>query len=188
MKSYFPILILLFISINSILFGQTQSNYTYFQNDTFKLQMDVFSSEDADNVLKPVVIFAHGGGFSKGNRQAGYGFCSYMAKHGYIACTIDYSLYMKNGSFSCDGITSEKIKAIQIAANDICLATSFLLSKSEELKIDTCNIFISGSRAGAEASLHAAYMSPVKYSLNNLKLPQNFKYGGVIAGAGALRY
>jgi hypothetical protein len=93
---------------------------------------------------------------------------------------------MKGKSFGCDGITSEKIKAMQFGANDLWLATSFFIKNKDKFNIDISKIFIAGSSAGAETALHAAFWDFNTMNLYNTTLPSDFKYAGLIGGSGAI--
>jgi hypothetical protein len=110
-----------------------------------------------------------------------------LAKHGYVAATISYTLYAKNHRYSCDGIVSEKIRAFQYAVNDLWLATSFFITNKDKYNIDIDKIFIAGSSAGAETILHAAYwdMNLMNLYPQNV-IPKTFKYAGMIGGSGAI--
>ncbi|AWA29451.1 esterase [Flavobacterium magnum] len=166
--------------------AQKMQTLTYFRNDTLKLDLDLFLPEKASNTGFPLLLFVHGGGFSGGERQQGHSICKYLSQHGYAAATISYTLYMKGRKFSCDGVLSEKIQAFRYAVNDLWLATDFFLSNSQKYNIDVSRIFISGSSAGAETVLHAAYWNRDLMQIYGLKLPENFKYAGLVSGAGAI--
>jgi acetyl esterase/lipase len=132
-------------------FAQKQQTLTYFQNDTLRLDLDLFLPEKASSSEKlPLVIFVHGGGFSGGSRDGGFAFCKFMAQNGYAAATISYTLYMKNKKFSCDGILPEKIKAFNFGVNDLWLSTLFFIDKADSYHIDPAKIFIAGSSAGVK--------------------------------------
>lgn len=187
MKS-FQVLIIVLVAIVTT-YGQEQRFQTlnYFKNDSTKLDLDLFLPNHV-NEATPLVIFIHGGGFSGGNRQAGHQLCSYLSANGVAAATITYTLYMKESdqSFSCDGILTEKIKAIQIAANQTWQATQYLIENSKQCNINTKQIFIAGSSAGAETIYGAAYWKPEVMGMYPLQLPADFKYAGFISGGGAM--
>jgi predicted peptidase len=172
--------------LTQFLHAQKMQTLTYFQNDTLKLDLDLFVPDKKTDGKLPLVLFVHGGGFAGGERQNNYAFCKYLAQHGYASATITYTLYMKNKKFSCDGALTEKIRAFQFGANDLWQATSFFIANSEKYGIDTSKIFISGSSAGAETILHAAYWDKDLMKIYPLSLPQNFKYAGLISGSGAI--
>lgn len=128
----------------------------------------------------------HGGGFSGGERKYGQSICSFLAKNGIASATISYTLYMKNKKFSCDGALPEKIRAFQHGANGLWLATSYFLANSAKLNIDTKQIFAGGTSAGGEAILHAAFWNRSEMQLYPTQLPADFRYAGLVSGAGAL--
>lgn len=167
-------------------FAQKMTTLTYFQNDTLKLDLDLFIPEKKSAGKLPLVLFVHGGGFSGGERQSGHSFCKYLASNGYAAATMTYTLYMKGKKFSCDGTLPEKIKAFQYGANDLWLATSFFIFNSQKYNIDVSKIFISGSSAGAETVLQGAFWDFKTMNLYPNTLAENFKYAGLISGAGAI--
>ena len=180
---------IIFIIIPLTLLAQeiNHQTFTYYQDDSTLLELDLFLPDINDSAEKvPLLIFVHGGGFSNGTRDRGYNICETAAQNGIASATITYTLYMKGKSFGCDGILSEKIRAIQIAANQTWLATSFFLENHEIFNIDTAEIFIGGSSAGAETVLHAAFWDQDEMGLYPQKLSASFKYAGVISGAGAI--
>jgi len=181
-------LFLILISFLSLQFASAQKmqTITYFQNDTLKLELDLFLPEKASSAKLPLLLYVHGGGFSGGERKHGHSFCKYLAQNGYATATITYTLYMKGKKFSCDGQLPEKIKAFQFGANDLWLATSFFIKNSTKYNIDTSKIFIAGSSAGAETTLHAAFWDFNIMNLYKNTLPEGFKYAGMISGSGAI--
>lgn len=183
MKKIIILFILLsFISVKA----QDYKTITYFVNDSTKLELDLFLPVQKSKEKTPLLIHVHGGGFAVGTREWGHHISKYAALQGYTAASISYTLYMKDKKFSCDGILSQKVKAFQIAANQLWQATLFFIKNSEKYNIDTSKIFISGSSAGAETALHAAYWDREVMSIYPEKLPEGFKYAGVISGAGAI--
>ena len=166
--------------------AQKPITLTYFQNDTLKLDLDLFLPQKPSKAKLPLLLYVHGGGFSGGERQSGYPICQYLSQNGFAAATITYTLYAKGKKFGCDGVTSEKVKAFQYAANDLWLATAFFLAQAQTYNLDPSRIFIAGSSAGAETVLHAAYWDRQTMALYPQKLPETFRYAGLISGAGAI--
>ncbi len=160
--------------------------YTYFQNDSLSLDLDLFLPDNPSQGDVPLVIYVHGGGFSTGERSSDHNLAKHLVKNNIACASITYTLYMKDKSFGCDGILSEKIKAIRIAASQLWHATDYLIQKSEQHHLDTSRIFIAGSSAGAETVLHAACWNRSSMQLYGQALPGEFEYAGVIAGAGAI--
>jgi len=184
MKKHLFIL-LAFLSV-STLKAQDFTTLTYFVNDSTKLELDLFLPKTKSKEKLPLLIHVHGGGFSGGKRQDGHHVAKYAATQGYAAASITYTLYMKGKNFSCDGKLPEKVKAFRIAANQLWQATLFFIKNSEKYTIDTNKIFISGSSAGAETALHAAFWDRNAMALYPEKLSDSFKYAGLISGSGAI--
>lgn len=88
--------------------------------------------------------------------------------------------------FGCDVDLHEKVIAIQIAANQLWKATSVLLENADTYNIDTSKVFAAGYSAGAETILHAAYWDREQMKIFDHHLAPDFKYAGIISGAGAI--
>jgi|AntAceMinimDraft_1070359.scaffolds.fasta_scaffold17292_2 acetyl esterase/lipase len=189
-KILFLALVALFsFALALTLSGQEMQTLTYYEDDSTKLELDIFlpeTTKEMENTPKPVFLFVHGGGFTSGERSAGHTIAKYLATKGFVTVSISYELYMIGKSFSCDGILSEKVKAIQYSANHIWLATAFLVENAATYNIDTTNFFIGGSSAGAEAVLHAQYWNYEQMNWYDEKMPSDFRYAGVVSGAGAI--
>ncbi|KGO91598.1 alpha/beta hydrolase [Flavobacterium subsaxonicum] len=166
--------------------AQDFKTLTYFVNDSTKLELDLFLPKTKSTNKLPLLIHVHGGGFSGGRREDGHHIAKHAATQGYAAASISYTLYMKGRKFSCDGILSQKTKAFQIAANQLWQATLFFITNADKYNIDTTKIFISGSSAGAETALHAAFWDRNVMALYPQKLPDTFKYAGIASGSGAI--
>jgi len=179
------LILLTFLAVTSIK-AQDFKTLTYFVNDSTKLELDLFLPKTISKEKLPLLIHVHGGGFATGKRENGHHIAKYAAMQGYAAASITYTLYMKGKKFSCDGKLPEKVKAFQIAANQLWQATLFFIKNSEKYNLDIDKIFISGSSAGAETALHAAFWDREAMALYPEKLPKNFKYAGIISGSGAI--
>jgi len=179
---------LLLLALITFIVGHSQEfkTVTYFANDSLKLQMDVFIPKTKSSQKLPLLVHVHGGGFSGGDRKWDHAVVKKASEEGFVAASISYTLYMKDKNFSCGGVLPEKIKAIQIAANQMQQAVIYFLKNQNVYNIDPEKIFISGSSAGAETVLHAAFWKPEMMSMYPDKLPAGFKYAGIISGSGAI--
>ncbi len=192
MKSKTCLSILLIFSCCVYVNGQDRNadfqTITYYQNDSLKLELDLFLPSNTNGEKTPLMIFVHGGGFRNGSPESGHAFCRFLAKNGIAAAAIRYTLYMKGDdkSFSCDGYLTEKIKAIRIAANQFLLSTSFFLENSEKYNIDKNKVFSAGSSAGSETILNATFWNRDEMDLYGKSLPESFTYAGVVALKGAV--
>jgi poly(3-hydroxybutyrate) depolymerase len=181
-------IVLLLISILALSSANAQEfkTLTYFVNDSLKLELDLFLPPVKGKEKRPLLVHVHGGGFAGGKSADGHHIAKYAASQGYVGVSINYTLYMKDKNFSCDGILPEKIKAIQIAANQLQQAVVYLLDNADTYNIDPAKVFLSGSSAGAETILHAVFWGPKMMELYPGRLPMGFRYAGIIAGSGAI--
>lgn len=147
------------------------------------LKMDIYSSQTTVSANQAVVMYVHGGGFSGGKRDEAWlkDFFSDLAVRGYVVASVSYHLTMRGQSFSCDQEVAKKINTLKVAAQNVNQATAYLLANREKFGISS-KIVVSGSSAGAEAVLHAAYWKETQTGI----LQVDFRYAGVISMAGAL--
>ena len=166
----------------------TRKTVVYLEKPGEKLAMDIIAPANDTERNRPVLLYVHGGGFSGGKRDHPnhIKFCETLAKKGYVAITMSYSLVMKGKSFSCDQLADVKIKTFRSAARDIAYATRYLIDNKSALGINEEQIVLAGSSAGAEAVLHAAYWKATWQKDGNAILDNDFRYGGVISMAGAI--
>ncbi|KRD07306.1 esterase [Flavobacterium sp. Root901] len=181
-------ILLLFIAlITNAIQAQEVKTITYFQNDTLKLDLDLYLPKKKSSEKIPLIMFAFGGGFSGGERTSEKNFGLFMAENGIAVASISYSLYMKGKDFGCKGTLTEKIKAIQIGVSDMWQATAFLIENADKYNLDTSKIFISGISAGAEIGFQASFWDYKLMNLYKNNLPESFKYKGFIGGSGAIQ-
>lgn len=179
MKQFLPaFLLLLSLGLN----GQAPSLHTYHDG----LELDLYQTKEAD--ASSLLIYVHGGGFSGGSRAEGKDYCAYLAANGINCASITYTLYMKGRTqdWSCNGVLAEKLKTLQLAANETWAATRYLTGPDSPLASSPKHVFLAGSSAGAEAVLHAAYYDREAMKLIDHGLGSDFRYAGVVSGAGAL--
>lgn len=153
-----------------------------------ELKMDIYLPKKDDETKRPLLLYVHGGGFSGGKRDAErYNkFAEKMTYKGYVNATIDYTLTMKGKSFGCDQPASNKVDAFLQAGYDLSRATRYFIQNASRFGIDPNKIVILGSSAGAETVIHAAYWDAVKQDGEEMFLPEEFQYAGVISMAGAI--
>jgi poly(3-hydroxybutyrate) depolymerase len=191
-RKIIPVILSIFLLAFSFLKANAQLNssfnnystYIYKQIDTSDFKLDIYQPYN-NETKRTCLLYIHGGGFkggSRNNREIN-DFCQFFAAQGYVVATMSYPLPFKGRNFDCNISAREKIQTFRRVAIDIHDCLSFLLDHANEIGIDSSKIVISGSSAGAEASLHAAYM-PIK-GLSTDKYA-HFKLAGVISMAGAL--
>ncbi|MBO8466223.1 MAG: alpha/beta hydrolase [Bacteroidetes bacterium] len=166
--------------------------YMFAKRDTCDLFMDIYNPAPgtdtlADGSKKPTIIFAFGGSFMTGSRDAEnyLPWFRVMADNGYRIVSIDYRLGMKGydkiGVFQVNALD----RAIHMAVEDMISATVYLLDNAESLDIDPSRIVISGSSAGAITALQTDYETSNRTSWA-APLPDGFRYAGVMSFAGAV--
>ena len=144
--------------------------------------------EQADS---PVVVFVFGGGFKFGERYSEMfvPYFEFLARHGCTIASIDYRTML--GRINFDGRPSPVDfmnilqSAIDTAVVDLYDATRYIAQQREAWGIDLEKIVISGSSAGAITVLQAEYYRCNSHSLA-ARLPEGFRYAGVISFAGAI--
>ncbi len=193
-KMFFTVVLLFAVATT---FAQvTKTTFVYAIKGADTLRLDRYEAiKESPKSDKPCIIFVFGGGFVGGHRDWN-GYSAYfnaMAEKGYPVFSIDYRLGLKPVAERMR--KGEKIKklefphllesAIDTAVADLYSATGFIIGKAQEWKINPSNIVINGSSAGAVSVLQAEYYLCSGNELSK-RLPDNFRYAGVISFAGAI--
>ncbi|MEM9983713.1 MAG: alpha/beta hydrolase [Bacteroidota bacterium] len=125
--------------------------------NTETLFMDVYQPQGDTFSSRAVMILAHGGDFTNGDRTDMADLARQFAEHGYVAATIDYRLL---ASAPADSI--EMASAIIRSMHDLKAAVRYFRDDQKNARtygIDTNFVFVGGYSAGALAALHAGYLS-----------------------------
>jgi hypothetical protein len=138
------------------------SNVTYgsnlnFSGTTKTLKLDFYEPQGDVETARPLILWVHGGSFLGGSKtdQDMVDLSNAFAKKGFVCASIDY----RTGFFPIDSANS--IKAVLRAVHDLKAAVRFFYKDAQgtnTYKVDTTNIFIGGSSAGAITALHYAYL------------------------------
>ncbi|HAH22582.1 MAG TPA: carboxylesterase, partial [Prolixibacteraceae bacterium] len=160
--------------------------YTYSVRDNQSLDLDAYFPASDNQAKRPLIFYVHGGGFTEGTRndQGIQDYCKKLARHGYVVASISYRLSRKGTEtgFGCDCPAVDKLNTINRAVEDLQDATFFMIKNRDKMGIDPQQIILSGSSAGAETVLNAAYRAPCCYGLDSGPV----SYAGVISMAGAV--
>lgn len=180
---------IILIAVSAILvvstFAVNKSTYTFAEKDGQELKLDVYMPEDS-LAEHPCLVFAFGGGFKMGARdEASYqNFLTEMAENGIVGVSIDYRLGLKDKKIK-NLIQLAKIleNSVNMAVEDMASAVEFVLKNAADLKVNTKQIMLSGSSAGAITALQTDY-----YLCNEKvkNLPEDFRFAGVLSFAGAV--
>ena len=160
------------------------------------LLMDIYQPIGDNIDLRPVVICTHSGAFVSGSKEADdmVAFCDSLAHRGYVTASIDYRMGMN--VFDASSSTRAVYRGIQDGRS----AIRYLKENAVLYGIDTNNIYLLGSSAGAYITQHNYYMDveedrpPETYLSPNLgcldcsgnDFDHNGKANGLVALWGAL--
>lgn len=126
------------------------------RGQTLALQLDFYEPEGDTLTARPLLIYAHGGGFKGGDRESAEQIVSYLVPSGYAVASISYRLVDPDA----DG---EMVKlAVIDAMQDMKAAVRFFNKEEMNYRIDVGNIFVGGYSAGAFTSLHCAYLNTIE--------------------------
>jgi para-nitrobenzyl esterase len=131
------------------------------------LLMDIFTAKDDSATNRPLIIFVHGGSFVSGSKTAGIQdeIAQDFAKKGYVTACINYRL-QRTFLPDLDPILEfankgEAYEAVIRSVQDIKASIRYMKRQVAEegnpYGVDTNNIILFGSSAGAIAILHAVY-------------------------------
>jgi len=176
---------------------EPSGTYIYAQKDGQDLFLDIYEPLDSASrmvqldsvttVEKPTILFVFGGGFKMGNRDAAVykPWFKSLCNDGYRIISIDYRLGLKEVKKM--GISQRDLldKAIHMAVEDLFSSILFLRENAEELGVDTDNIVLAGSSAGAITVLQADYECANRTDCARV-LPEDFRFAGVMSFAGAI--
>jgi predicted esterase len=179
--------LLAFIGCLFPLFAVEKQTYTFAQRDTCNLKMDVYMPDDTLSA-HPCVFFVFGGGFKMGERDtpSAVAYMEYLAKNGIVGVAIDYRLGLK-GVESTSVIELAKLmeNAVNVGVEDTYSAVNYVLQHTSDFKVDSKQIVLSGSSAGAIISLQCDYYLQNGHELSKV-LPSGFRFGGIVPFAGAI--
>jgi len=135
-------------------FGTVESSTTP-QN----LLMDVYKPQGDTFTNRPVIIFAHPGGFFSGSKNVNdmMAFCDYFARKGYVTATIDYRLVFS----VTDNIALHSTRAVYRGLQDGRTAVRYFRANAATYGIDPNKVYFVGSSAGAFIALHSIYMDQI---------------------------
>ena|SRR5580698_9500890 len=121
------------------------------------LLVDVYQPKGDNFAHRPLIVLAFPGSFTSGVRISPdiVQLCIYFAQRGYVCASIDYRLGMPNSSDSCEFL------ALMRAVQDMKASVRYFYKDAQtvdQFRIDTNQIFIGGSSAGAFIALNYAYL------------------------------
>ncbi len=143
-------------STMDVVYGQN----TDWLSQNYVLKMDIYQPHGDTMSARPLLFFTHGGSFEGGTSIVDDvdTLCHRFAKMGYVTVSINYRV----GFFPID--STNATKAVIRAVQDQKAAIRFFKkdrATTNTYKIDTAQIWVGGSSAGALTALHCAYLDSV---------------------------
>lgn len=119
------------------------------------LFLDFYEPQGDTLSARPLVITVFGGAFVAGSRDFVdmQTYCTRLAKHGYVAASIDYRL-LSIWNLSHKSL----IRTAYMAAQDVSSAIRFFKFHQNDLGIDTAQVFLLGNSAGSIAIMCELFM------------------------------
>ena len=180
-------LLVAFILALAVLPAGAQEKITveFAHRDTCTLSLDIYKADSAlENA--PTILYVFGGGFKEGDRARGTGkWFSTLNSYGFNVVSIDYRLGLKGVKMGGLSFVGQLENAINLAVEDLFSATEFLIENGARYGIDSSNIVLAGSSAGAITVLQAEYEICNGGRLAAV-LPEGFNYTGVMSFSGAI--
>lgn len=160
------------------------------------LYLDFYKPHDDTSMLRPLIIYAHGGGFSGGSRKwpSIVTMSLRLAGKGYAVASMDYRL---DPHFDF-GTSDSNRRAMTDAMHDMNAAIRFFKANGRRFGVDTSEIFIGGESAGAVTAMMSGYVDKQNELLKYPKTaPDNIegnsgtpgyssKVAGVVCACGAM--
>jgi dipeptidyl aminopeptidase/acylaminoacyl peptidase len=120
-----------------------------------QLKLDLYTPAGDTATNRPVVIWAHGGGFVMGDKSSGAGWAREYARRGYVAASINYRMDEDAGGVTYPPNAYET-QRIGWAISDMKTAVRWFRANATSLGIDPGKIAVAGASAGAVTALSTA--------------------------------
>lgn len=150
--------------------------------NTQTLMLDVYEPDGDDAQMRPLIVLAHGGGFTGGDKEEFEDLADFLAKSGYVVASINYRLLDVENS-------PERItQAVLDAVFDMKAAVRFFKADAagaNAYRIDPDQVFVGGYSAGAFMGLHYGYLNSEEEvtTMGGSALLSHFQSEGGIEGS-----
>ncbi|MBW8050553.1 MAG: PKD domain-containing protein [Cytophagales bacterium] len=174
----------------------TTSNILYGNNTNLSgspedLFLDVYEPAGDTVSMRPLIILAHGGSFTSGDKADGciVDMCKNFTKLGYVTASIDYRLGMAciPCCFCCPD-SVDATESVMRAFHDAKAAVRFFrkdfVLSGNTYRIDTSLIFFGGQSAGAFMAIQLAYLDEVSEIPSYIDTTKAGLGGGVEGNSG----
>jgi alpha/beta superfamily hydrolase len=139
---------------------------------TAGLSMDIYQPANDTQTNRPLVVLAHGGSYTSGDKKDFTELATFLAKAGYVVASINYRLL---------DITPTQLAFKQVVINsvaDMKASVRFFTKDAATTnlyKTDSTKVFIGGYSAGAITALHTAYVN-TNTELTTIRRPTILDY------------
>lgn len=131
--------------------------------DSISLQLDIYKQKKQKE-KRPVLIFIHGGSWSKGKRSDYLPYLIDYAKKGYVTATVSYRLV--------------KVAKYPAAVEDVKCAIKWIKDNADKYDIDPNRIALIGGSAGGHLAMMAGFNN--KSQLNECESNTSGKVQAVV--------
>ena len=119
----------------------------YTTEDSVDLKLDIYHLKNLKE-KRPLLLFIHGGGYTKGNKRDYLVYTCAFAQKGYVTASLQYKF-----------VNDVKFPAQLYELKE---AVKWLKQNADSFNIDTSKIALIGGSAGAHLALMGAYTADVK--------------------------
>ncbi|NML65939.1 carboxylesterase family protein [Hymenobacter sp. RP-2-7] len=163
---------------------------TTYAGATQTLLMDVYQPAGDTVQRRPLIIFAHGGGFIAGTKADAYpvAFCTRLARLGYVVASIEYRLGYAATGFGAAADTAKIAAAALRGGFDMKAAVRYFRQDAagpKTYRIQPSYVVAAGSSAGAFAALETGYLDKASEVPSYLDLAA---LGGIEGNSGSPGY
>jgi len=147
----------------SVTGGVVYATAPTFNGTAQTLTMDIYQPVGDTVKRRPLIIFAHQGGFVTGSKTDPYmvAICTRMARLGYVAASIDYRLGFPLTGFAQPNDTPGVAQAAIRGMQDMRAAVRFFrqdAATAKTYRVHSNYIVVGGSSAGAFIALQTGYL------------------------------
>ncbi len=101
-----------------------------------KMLLDIFALSQPSEKKRPAVILMHGGGWQSGDKRLMHPLADFLARHGYVAFTVEYRLSPE--------------AQYPAAVEELNHAIDWIYDHADQYQVDTQKIATLGGSAGAQ--------------------------------------
>jgi acetyl esterase/lipase len=120
-----------------------------------QLKLDLYTPSGDTATDRPVVIWAHGGGFRMGDKMSGGAWAREFAMRGYVGASINYRMDEDAGEIR-HPLDAYEMQRIFWAVSDMKAAIRWFRANAASLGVDPNRIAVAGASAGAVMALSTA--------------------------------